>query len=177
MIPETHLLLRAFARRPLDDVPPAESRPTRLSTDALIDHIVTRYHETHRREFPLAIELARRVEATHMLEPECPTGLADHLAIMADELEGHQQKEETVLFPMMRAGGAPMIRFPIARMMSEHGEVEDQLAHLAVLTHDLTPPIGACDTWRDLYRACRKIECDLREHMGLENDVLFARFI
>jgi regulator of cell morphogenesis and NO signaling len=177
MIPETHLLLRAFARAPLDDFPPAEPTPTGLSTDALIDHILTRYHETHRREFPQAIALARRVEAAHLLESDCPTGLADHLAMMSDELESHQQKEEMVLFPMMRIGGSPMIRFLIDRMMTEHRDVEDQLAHLAVLTHDLTPPIGACDSWRDLYRICRKIDRDLREHMRLENEDLFARFL
>lgn len=178
MIPETHLLLRAFARAPLDmvaDAPPAPD-PGALSTEDLIAHILERYHATHRREFPQMISLARQVEATHKREPECPRGLADHLSMMADDLEGHQRKEETVLFPMMLRGGAPMIRFPIDRMTAEHRDVDLQLEYLATLTHDFSPPIGACASRRDLYRGCRKIDRDLRDHMRLEEEVLFGRF-
>jgi regulator of cell morphogenesis and NO signaling len=29
------------------------------------------------------------------------------LALISDELQGHQHKEEAALFPMMRQGGAP----------------------------------------------------------------------
>ncbi|MFZ5730432.1 MAG: DUF542 domain-containing protein, partial [Pseudomonadota bacterium] len=46
---------------------------------ALIPHILTRYHEVHRAEFPEAIRLARRVEAVHRAKDDCPHGLADHL--------------------------------------------------------------------------------------------------
>lgn len=176
MIPETHLLLRAFAYAPLND-PAPEALPRALSTEDLIAHILERYHETHRREFPQAIALARKVEAVHRLDVDCPVGLADHLAMMADDLEGHQQKEEAVLFPMMRRGGAPMIRFPIDRMMAEHRDVDDQLDQLETLTSHFTPPMGACASWRDLYRACHKIDRDLRDHMRLENEDLFARFL
>lgn len=144
---------------------------------ALIAHIITRYHQVHMAEFPEAIRLARRVEAVHRARDSCPRGLADHLAIMADDLEGHQQKEEAVLFPMMLGGGGPSISFPINRMMSEHQDVAEQLLHLAVLTTDFTPPDDACTTWRALYNACAKIDADLREHMHLENNVLFARFL
>jgi len=72
----------------------------------LIAHILFRYHETHRREFPEAIRLARKVEAAHVAEPECPRGLGDHLAFMADDLESHQQREEQVLFPMILPAAA-----------------------------------------------------------------------
>lgn len=147
-----------------------------VSTRALIDHIVDRYHRTHERDLPEAIELAVRVENTHGRRDECPLGLAEHLAAMLDELEVHQQKEEAVLFPMMLEGGGPMIRFPIARMSAEHEDVRAQLQELARVTRDFTPPEGACGTWRRLYALCRKIDEDLREHLHLENNVLFPRF-
>ncbi|HEY0649335.1 hemerythrin domain-containing protein [Phenylobacterium sp.] len=143
----------------------------------LIELILTRYHQTHRREFPEAIRLARKVEAVHAADPRCPRGLADHLALMADDLEGHQQREEQVLFPMILNGGGPMIRFPIGRMMVEHADVDEQLARLRTLTHDYAAPDRACETWRALVRACRKLDCDLTEHMRLENEVLFAPFL
>lgn len=144
---------------------------------ALIDHILRRYHEVHRAQFPKAIDLARRVETVHQNHPRCPRGLADHLAIMADHLMSHQGREEAVLFPMMLAGGHPMIRHPVARMEEEHRDVDQQLLRLATLTTDFTPPEDACGSWRALYRGCQEIAEDLREHMRLENDILFPRFV
>jgi len=145
--------------------------------DALISHILERYHDVHRREFPEAIALARKVEAVHVAEPECPRGLADHLALMLDDLESHQRREEQVLFPMLLAGGGPMAPFPIGRMMAEHRDVDEQLALVRALTRDFSAPPGACETWRALALACRKLDADLREHMRLENEEVFAPFL
>lgn len=143
----------------------------------LIDHILRRYHDVHRTQFPEAIALARRVEAVHQDHPRCPRGLSDHLAIMADHLMSHQRREEEVLFPLMLNGGHPMIHHPINRMEEEHRDVDEQLVRLAALTTDFTPPVDACQTWQMLYRCCRDIAVDLREHMRLENDILFAPFL
>lgn len=145
--------------------------------DGLIAHIISRYHEVHMAELPEALRLARRVEAVHRAKPDCPHGLADHLALILDDLQGHQHKEEAVLFPMMLQGGGAMIRFPIERMLAEHVDVGEQLDELAQLTTDFTPPPGACTTWRALYQMCRKVDEDLREHMRIENNVLFPKFI
>jgi len=174
MIPLTDIL---FPRHDFVSTPLREPDPARFETEALIGHILRRYHEVHRRDFPEAIRLARRVDAAHADHPDRPRGLTDHLALMAADLEDHQQKEEQILFPMMLAGGAPMIRFPIGRMLAEHEDVEDQLRRLKQLTGAFRAPQGACGSWRELYRLCAKIDEDLREHMRLENDVLFARFL
>lgn len=153
-----------------------ERRETPMSTDALIDHLVERYHHVHLQDLSEAVELAARVEATHGRRDDCPLGLAEHLAMMLDELEDHQQKEEGVLFPMLRTGGHPLIRAAVARMNADHAEVRSQLHELARVTRDFTAPEGACRTWRRLYDLCRKIDEDLREHLHLENNVLFPRF-
>lgn len=145
--------------------------------EALILHIVTRYHEVHRAEFPEAIRSARKVEAVHADHPAAPRGLADHLALMFDDLEAHQQREERVLFPTMLHGGCQVVRHPIRRMMAEHEDVYRQLDTLRALTDAYEPPEDACATWRALYDACRKLDEDLMEHMRLENDELFAQFL
>ena len=82
--------------------PTSQAAPS--ETGALIDHLVERYHDVHRRQFPEAIQLASRVEAVHPDHPAAPWGLSQHLAFMLDDLEQHQQKEELMLFPMMRKG-------------------------------------------------------------------------
>jgi regulator of cell morphogenesis and NO signaling len=152
-------------------------RPEARDLGELIAHILTRYHEVHRAEFPPAIRLARKVEAVHAGDPNCPSGLADCLATIFDDLEAHQQREERMLFPAMLAGGCTVVRFPIIRMMAEHREVEDQLARLRAVTNDHTPPADACRSWTALCEACRKIDEDLTEHMRVENEELFARFL
>ncbi|ADG11481.1 iron-sulfur cluster repair di-iron protein [Caulobacter segnis] len=144
-------------------------------TEALIDHLLDRYHEVHRRQFPEAIFLAARVESVHGDRPDCPTGIAQHLAFMFDDLEAHHQKEEMILFPMMRRGEL-RLGAPISRMEAEHDDVVEQLKGLARLTNDFTPPENACGTWRALYALCHEIDADLRDHMHLENNVLFRRF-
>lgn len=146
-----------------------------VETEALIDHLLERYHEVHRRQFPEAIFLAARVESVHGDRPDCPTGIAQHLAFMFDDLEAHHQKEEMILFPMMRRGEL-RLGAPISRMEAEHEDVIEQLTGLARLTNDFTPPENACGTWRALYALCQEIDADLRDHMHLENNVLFRRF-
>ncbi|ACG77610.1 regulator of cell morphogenesis and NO signaling [Phenylobacterium zucineum HLK1] len=177
-------LAEAAARRDVDlgavarelEALTPEPRTTPEQPEALIEHILKRFHEVHRREFPEAIRMARRVEAVHRANTDCPHGLADHLAQMSEDLESHQQKEERMLFPMMLAGGRGMTGLPIRRMLVEHEEVGAQLERLAELTGEFEPPQGACTTWRALYQACRKLDEDLREHMHLENNVLFPQF-
>jgi regulator of cell morphogenesis and NO signaling len=155
--------------------PPGSLPPPGL--DDLIGHILSRYHEVHRREFPEAIALARKVEAVHAADLECPRGLADHLTLMLDDLESHQRREEQVLFPMLLGGGGPMARFPIGRMMAEHRDVDDQLDRLRALTREFACPPQACRSWQALALACRKLDADLREHMRLEDEDVFAPFL
>ena len=41
----------------------------------------------------------------HRDNPEVPAGLADTLEAMHEELLSHMEKEETILFPMLKTGG------------------------------------------------------------------------
>jgi regulator of cell morphogenesis and NO signaling len=146
------------------------------STEELISLIETRYHAVHRQELPELVRLARRVEAVHKDHPGVPRGLAALLEQMQMDLEDHMQKEEQVLFPMMRRGGHPMIAQPIAMMLAEHDDHGAHLRNLESLTADFVPPEGACATWHALYVGARKLTDDLMQHIHTENYVLFPRF-
>ncbi|RCX11519.1 iron-sulfur cluster repair protein YtfE [Extensimonas vulgaris] len=150
--------------------------PEATAPGALIDHILTRYHEVHRAQLPELIRMARRVEAVHRAHPQVPAGLADLLEAMEAELLSHMQKEEQILFPMLRAGGAPFVGQPISMMRSEHVEHGAALQKLAALTNDATPPADACNTWRALYAGIAQLGEDLVAHIHLENNVLFPQF-
>lgn len=147
-----------------------------MATPELITHILERYHAAHRRELPGLIALSRKVEKVHADHERAPHRLADVLALIAEDLEAHQQKEERILFPMMLNGPGPMIRHPIARMMIEHEDVEAQIEVMEERTNGLTAPDDACGSWRRLYEGCRKFRDDLRRHIRLEDTVLFPRF-
>lgn len=144
--------------------------------EAIIDHIISRYHDTHRRELPELIQLARRVEKVHADHPECPKGLAEFLMAMNETLGPHMQKEEAILFPMIRAGN-PLVSAPIAAMKAEHVGHGEALEALAVLTYDMRPPEGACGSWRALYNGVRKLSDDLIDHIHIENNILFPPFL
>lgn len=156
-----------------------DRRPAAPQADApgvLIDHILTRYHEVHRQQLPELIRMARRVEAVHRDNPDCPAGLADLLETMQAELLDHMSKEEAILFPMLRQGGSPFAGGPIAVMRMEHTSHGEQLSQLLAMTHDTTAPAGACTTWRALYAGIEQLVNDLMEHIHLENNRLFVQF-
>ncbi len=147
-----------------------------MDVEDLIARILERYHTVHRRELPELRALAQRVEAVHAGHPSVPAGLSALLAQMQSGMESHMQKEEQILFPLMRRGGSPMIVNPIAVMRHEHDDHGEELRTLAELTDDLTLPDDACNSWRALYAGLGKFAEDLTEHIHIENNILFPRF-
>lgn len=152
------------------------TRSAPSETAALIDHILGRYHATHRRDLARLIPLARKVEDVHADDDAAPSGLANLLSAMRDDMEDHMAREEQMLFPMMRAGGHPMIVHPIAVMRAEHDGHGEQLRALEHLMRGFAVPEDACGSWRALIAGVERFAEDLVTHMHLENDVLFPRF-
>ena len=164
-------VLAELARLDRPDAPAVPQAPAEM-----IDHILTRYHAVHREQLPELIRMARRVEAVHREHPDVPTGLAEHLEAIETEMLEHMAKEENILFPMLKAGGRGMAVHPIGVMREEHTSHGEQLDRLMALTHDATPPEGACNTWRALYAGIDQFADDLIAHIHLENNQLFPQF-
>ena len=155
----------------------AVAAPAQLDTKALIETIVIRYHRVHSQELPELIRLAKRVEAVHHDHPSVPAGLAELLEQIFGELTTHMQKEELILFPAMAKGGRANIAHPIAAMMADHDDHGLRLQALKDITDDIRAPEGACTTWRALYAGLAKFSDDLVEHIHVENNILFPRFL
>jgi regulator of cell morphogenesis and NO signaling len=155
---------------------PSKSIPAPEATGALIDHIVSRYHEAHRRELPELIRLARKVEAVHAGHPEVPRGLADTIQAIQGELEEHMQTEETALFPSMRQQDDAGSTRPITQMRHDHDRHGEHLRRLEAIANSFVLPDGACRSWEALYVGTAKLVDDVMEHIHLENNVLFPRF-
>lgn len=142
----------------------------------LTRHIETRYHARHREQLPALAAMAERVETVHADDTQVPAGLAALLRQMIGEMEVHMKKEELILFPAIRMGGAPGLEHPIAVMRADHADHDQSLARIGQLTGGLTLPEGACGTWTRLYQGLAEFVDDLNAHMHLENDVLFPQF-
>ncbi|NLY64191.1 MAG: hypothetical protein GX070_04450 [Alcaligenaceae bacterium] len=139
----------------------------------LIPYLQTHFHDKHRAQLPELIALARKVEMVHEDEQDCPTGLADILTNIWQELDSHMLKEERVLFPMLLKGMKEMARAPISVMLLEHTQHEEGIEQLMKVTRNLTLPDSACGSWENLYSGIGEFVEDLLTHIELENEVLF----
>src|SRR5690606_41430078 len=99
----------------------------------LVAHILQRYHEGHREQLRLAIELALKVEQVHDDHADCPHGLAEPLHDMLQELECHIRKEEQVLVPLITQGLGPQAGAPINDISTEHDQPTTALVRLDTL--------------------------------------------
>tara|TARA_R110002072_G_scaffold205996_2_gene363771 strand:+ start:125 stop:604 length:480 start_codon:yes stop_codon:yes gene_type:complete len=143
---------------------------------ALTDYIEARYHARHREQLPDLTALALRVERVHADAAKVPTGLAAVLQLMIGELEVHMKKEELILFPAIRRGGAIGLENPIAVMRADHRDHETMIAQIRELTDNLTLPENACRSWTALYQGLASFLDDFDAHLRLENEVLFPQF-
>lgn len=143
--------------------------------DALVEHVLTRYHAAHRAELPRLVDLARKVERVHAARASAPHGLAAFLEELARSLEEHMQKEELVLFPLILDGRGRMAAMPVQAMEREHEDHGRNLERLRALTGGYRAPDEACTTWRALYLGLAELERQLLQHIHLENNVLFPR--
>ena len=141
----------------------------------IVDHIIERYHDTLRRDLPLLIALARKVEETHADRPTRPVGLAEQLERIHAAVENHLTKEEGILFPLIRAGRGDTTYVPINLMTREHEDHGESLRRMRALAHDFVAPEDAGASWHQLYRSLARLEAEFWRHIHLENYVLFPR--
>ncbi|OSI08239.1 Regulator of cell morphogenesis and NO signaling [Neisseria animaloris] len=143
--------------------------------DAVTGHILSRYHDTHRRQFAELIPLAEKVATVH--EGTFPAEVLPLLQHMQAELFSHMMKEEQVLFPMINQGAGRGTAMPIRMMMHEHDQHEAAISRLLELTGNLQAPEDACRSWQRLYALIRELVDDLNDHIVLENEILFPRVL
>lgn len=146
-----------------------------LNLADLVDFILNRFHEKHREDLKVLIPLAQKVESVHSDHPLCPKGLSDFLQNLSVELENHMQKEEQILFPMIKNGQGQMMGGPVNVMMHEHVEHGENLKILNKLAHHFVLPEDACGSWNFLYKVLQHLDLDIREHISIENYLLFPK--
>lgn len=113
--------------------------------------------------------------------------LLDELRV---DMFAHLQKEEQVLFPFIaemdqdsKVSCSPprdclrTVAQPVSTMIREHESAEGLVATMRSLTNGFAPQKWACPIHFAFYAGLREFEADLRQHVHLEDDVLFPRAI
>lgn len=145
------------------------------SQTELVDYIVSHYHQNAIKDLCALIDLAEKVESAHSGHKLCPNGLVNYLNEFQIDFQEHLKKEEEVLFPIIKNGRGKFSYMPIRVMQEEHSDQFKVLSKIRELTFDLTLPKDACRTWKSLYEGVNKFEIEMKEHIYLEDSILFAR--
>jgi regulator of cell morphogenesis and NO signaling len=161
---------------------PAEVDAAAMSLTALADHIELTHHRYLRDELPRLVEMADRVATKHGWRDARLAEMAATVQDLAHDMFTHMEKEEIVLFPLVRqidagvrGGYHATIAEPIQCMEAEHDEAGRAVARLRELTDGFKPDAEACNTHRALLDGLARLEADLHRHVHKENNVLFPR--
>jgi regulator of cell morphogenesis and NO signaling len=144
----------------------------------LADHIEAVHHAYLKTELPRLVEMAARVAEKHGWRDARLRELEGDVRALAEEMLSHMQKEELVLFPIVRhlaGGGTVEVAGPIAQMEEEHTLAGNLTARLRELTDGFRPGVDACNTHRALLAGLAEFEADLHRHVHKENNILFPR--
>jgi regulator of cell morphogenesis and NO signaling len=170
--------------RDSDATPATKVEPDWMITPLswLADHIESTHHRLMRAELPRAAALVKKVAAVHGERDPKLAELRQTFEEFSRDLMAHMDKEDAVLFPLIRAlesepsnGRAASLDRPVRMMMQEHDDAGEAIRRMRDLTNGFTPPGEACSTYRVMLAALQAIEADLHTHVHKENNILFPR--
>jgi regulator of cell morphogenesis and NO signaling len=161
---------------------PAEVDAAGMSLTELADHIERTHHTYLKEELPRLVEMAERVGYKHGERDPSLREVAATVRELAEEMFAHMEKEERILFPVVRqieagsrGGFAGSIAEPIRCMEAEHDHAGRATARLRELTRGFTAAPDDCNTHRALLDGLARFEADLHRHVHKENNIMFPR--
>ncbi|WP_173917636.1 iron-sulfur cluster repair di-iron protein [Halobacillus sp. Marseille-Q1614] len=154
------------------------------SSAEVMDHIVQKHHNYLQEELPNLSPYVTKVMKVH-------GGKQSHLRVvhklfhdLKTDLEQHTVKEEMEEFPLIKSyeenpteERLRAIQEGLSDLAMEHSHAGEILHELRRITNDYTPPEGACGTYRLVYNRLEELESDTFEHIHLENNILFPRYM
>lgn len=155
-----------------------------MSADELIEHIMRYHHSYVRQSVPQLTGFLSKLFYKHADNFEWIEEGYKTFLLLQEELLQHMDKEEQVLFPLIRTMTNNVatktksncminIMGPLTVMEAEHQEAGSLVEHLRMLTNNYTPDEKACTTHRVTLAALKEFEENLHQHVHLENNLLF----
>lgn len=160
----------------------------------LMNHIVQTHHPFCRTEGPRLELLFRQTMAADQGKHDELKAMYDLFAGMNKDLANHMEKEELTLFPYiarlesMVLSGKPVswppfgtVGNPIRIMIVEHGKTNIELDEMRKLSNGFQSPSDAPGPYTALYAALYEgltaFDRDMKQHIALEEQVLFPRAV
>lgn len=158
--------------------------------DKLSNHIVSTHHVYVREMIPQILAYSDKVAKVH--GESHPEVIEIHQAFetLAPALEEHMAGEEKYLFPYIekllnakRDGvklpkpGFGTIETPLKHHYEEHDNAWGYMQKINQLSNNYALPNDACGTYTALYNFLKDFEADLKQHIHIENEVLFGKSI
>ena len=158
--------------------------------DLLVDYIEKKHHRYVAEKIPLLQAWLEKLCRVHGGRHPELFDIQRTFEASANDLSSHMQKEEMILFPMIRRmlrskqdeqphKNPPFfsVKNPIAMMHQEHDTEGERFRLIEQLTNNYTPPADACTTYRVAFATLKEFEADLHTHIHLENNILFPKAI
>ncbi|MCK9480598.1 MAG: DUF542 domain-containing protein [Bacteroidia bacterium] len=154
--------------------------------DFLADYIVNTHHSFIKQLVPDLRTASKNVLSQHVAAHPELEQIHATVDKFTHALLAHLQKEETILFPMLKqlvhshsTEGAVFdtVAEPINMFEMEHDTYKEYLTTLRELTNDYTLPSDSCASYELMYKLMQDLEADLIVHAHLENNILFPKYI
>jgi len=157
---------------------------TGLPFGELIDHIVDTHHAYLVKELPDIKRYLQTIDNVHGGNHPELAKIRRRFTYMMDELLLHLPKEEMDLFPFIRrldeGASADEVRkcmMMVDALEAEHDGSMRAMLDIRRLTSDYTLPEEACPTYMMAYQKLQELERDLKQHIQLEDSILFPRAV
>jgi regulator of cell morphogenesis and NO signaling len=156
-----------------------------MDTDskAIIDHVIEKYHRPLEEELTLLSPYVTKVAKVHGDNHAELLRVYELFYELKKELLEHTKKEEDFSFPLILKLEEGTVENreeainEIAQLEKEHDHAGEILRELREITSDFVPPVDACGTYRLVYKRLEMLEGETFNHVHLENNILFPRYI
>ncbi len=135
-----------------------------------------------RQDLPEITALAEKVAEHHTLEFPALDEIWTLAAHLQSRLLIHLDKEENMIYPRIERNYNALDyaeSFSLESLTTcldfcqhEHSEISDSLSAIRNTTDGFKLPMGACSSWREMYRRLENLEIELRRNFELEEKVL-----
>jgi len=161
-----------------------------LDLDLLVDYIEKTYHSYIKEKTPILLQYLEKIKEVHGAHHPELLKIFALFSQSAMDLSMHLQKEERILFPVIRQLAKSKksgqraerahfgtIQNPIAAMKEEHVAEGARFDKISDLSHGYAVPPDGCNTFRAAYELLGEFELNLHKHIHLENNILFPKAI
>lgn len=149
------------------------------NVDFLADYIVNVHHTYVNENLGIINEFSSKVASVHGNHAPETIKIDSLFAELSKELSAHLEKEETMLFPAIKAKQLDSTykfdKNVISILEDEHELAGDIVKQIHQLSNNFTPPEWACNTFKALYHKLDEFINDLYQHIHLENNILFPK--